>query len=400
MPAPGLFASQGAPSPAAPDSDPILPSPDDDRVGRTKVVEQPLSDADSQAAVADAETDTNTRRSIGQLLRWPLMIGVPVVVLAVALFFLLTGGKTQATDDAFVQSARTAISPSIAGRVVEIDVRENQVVRKGQVLFKLDDADYRVAVSEAEAAVASARYEAQGSQAVYGQRLADLAAAQETAAYTRREAERQKALAAAGVATQMAAAEAGHAADQAQSQIAVVRQQVVSALADIGGREGLSIEAQPKVLQAQAALMRARLNLSYTTVTAPADGVVTKVEQLQVGSRVAASQQLFWLISGQPWIEANFKEDQLKHMRVGQPATVRIDAYDHDLSAHVASFSPGTGSNFALLPPENSTGNWVKVTQRLPVRLVLDNPPAGLSGGLSAKVTVDITSARGAAKAR
>ena len=353
-----------------------------------------MSDADSQQAMADVEVDPAGRRSMGRILRWPLMIGVPLLILAVATYFLLTAGKSQSTDDAFVQSARTAISPSISGRVIEIDVKENQTVAKGQVLFKLDAADYQVAVSEAEAALAAARFQAQGLHAVYGQRLADLSAAEETAAYTRREATRQQALAAAGVATQAQAAEALHAADQAEAQIAVARQQIATALADIGGREGASLEDQPKVMQAKAALLRARLNLSYTTVTAPADGVVTKVEQLQVGSRVDPSQPLFWLVSGQPWVEANFKEDQLKHMRVGQPATVRIDAYDHELKARVASFSPGTGGSFALLPPENSTGNWVKVTQRLPVRLVLDNPPAGLSGGLSAKVTVDIRSGR------
>jgi len=104
---------------------------------------------------------------------------------------------------------------------------------------------------------------------------------------------------------------------------------------------------------------------------------------------------VFWLISGQPWIEANFKEDQLAHMRVGQPATIKVDAYDKPLKAHVASFSPGTGSSFALLPAENATGNWVKVVQRLPVRLTLDQPPpANLSAGLSAKATVDIRSGR------
>jgi membrane fusion protein (multidrug efflux system) len=358
-------------------------------------VEQRVTDADSQQAFADAENDPAARRSLSRILRWPLMIGVPLIIIVVAVFFMLNAGRSQSTDDAFVQTARTAISPSIPGRVVEIDVDENQSVKKGQLLFKLDDSDYQVAVAQAQAVVAAARFQAQALQAVYGQRRADLAAAEETAAYTAREADRQKALAAAGVATQVAAAQAQHAADQAQSQVRVAQQAVVTALADIGGREALAVEQQPKVLEAQAALMRARLDLSYTEVRAPADGVVTKVRQLQVGSRIAASQQVFWLVSGQPWIEANFKEDQLKHMRVGQKASVRLDAFDHQLKAHVASFSPGTGGSFALLPPENSTGNWVKVTQRLPVTLVFDEPPpANLGGGLSAKVTVDVTSGR------
>ena len=358
-----------------------------------------MSDAEGYEAIADAEAGAAARRrpprTLGQRLRWPLMVGVPLIVVAVVGFIVLTGGKSETTDNAYVQSSRTAISTSIDGRVIEIDVGENQAVRKGQVLFRLDPADYQVAVSEAEAALAQARFDVQGRRAVYSQRLADLAAVQETAAYAQREAARQRDLAAAGVATKAQADEARHAADQANRQIAVVKQQIATALADLGGDASAPIERQPKVLEAAARLERAKLDRSYAAVVAPADGVVTKVEQLQAGARVTASQPVFWLISGRPWVEANFKEDQLAHMRVGQPATVKVDAYDKPLKAHVASFSPGTGSSFALLPAENATGNWVKVVQRLPVRLVLDEtPPSNLSAGLSAKATVDVRSGR------
>ncbi|MBO9709546.1 MAG: HlyD family secretion protein [Caulobacter sp.] len=355
-----------------------------------------MSDAEGYQAIAEAEEEAARRRkpTLGQRLRWPLMIGGPVVVIGVVAFFVLTSGKFESTDDAYVQAARAAISPSVAGRVIEIDVTENQAVKKGQVLFRLDPADYEVAVAQAEAALAAARFETQGSRAVYDQRNADLAAAQEAVSYTEREAARQQSLAAAGVATKAQADEAAHAAEQARRQVAVVRQQIASALADIGGRANVPSDEQPKVMQAKAALDRARLDLSYATIVAPADGVVTKVEQLQVGNRVAASQTLFWLVSGQPWVEANFKEDQLAHMRVGQPATIKVDAYDRELKAHVVSFSPGTGSSFALLPPENATGNWVKVVQRLPVRLALDESAPHLSAGLSAKAKVDVRSGR------
>ena len=364
-----------------------------------------MSDAEGYQAMAELDEEAArgrgqrppARRSLGQRLRLPLMIGVPLIILCLVAFFVLTGGKFESTDDAYVQAARAAISPSVAGRVVEIDVSENQTVKKGQVLFRLDPSDFEVAVAQAEAALAAARFETQGSRAVYDQRNADLAAAQETVAYTQREAARQRDLAAAGVATRGQADSAAHDAEQARRQVAVVRQQIASALADIGGRPDVAADRQPKVMQAKAALDRAKLDLSYATIVAPADGVVTKVEQLQVGNRVAASQTLFWLVSGRPWIEANFKEDQLAHMRVGQPATIRIDAYDHDLKAHVVSFSPGTGSSFALLPPENATGNWVKVVQRLPVRLALDESAPQLSAGLSAKAKVDVRSAKDAA---
>lgn len=355
-----------------------------------------MSDAEGYQAIAEVEEEAarkRRQRTLGQKLRWPLMIGGPLLVLAIVAFFIVTGGKFETTDDAYVQAARAAISPSVAGRVIEIDVGENQAVKKGQVLFRLDPSDFQIAVAQAEAALAAARFETQGSRAVYDQRGADLALAQETVDYTEREAARQRDLAAAGVATRAQADEAAHAAEQARRQVAVVRQQIASALADIGGRVDVAPDQQPKVMQAKAALDRARLDLSYTTIVAPADGVVTKVEQLQVGNRVAASQTLFWLVSGQPWIEANFKEDQLAHMRVGQPATIKVDAYDHPLKAHVSSFSPGTGSSFALLPPENATGNWVKVVQRLPVRLALEEREPHLSAGLSARAKVDVRSA-------
>lgn len=357
-----------------------------------------MSDAEGYQALAEADqgmaANRTPEKTLGQRLRLPLMIGGPLLVLAIVAFFVLTGGKSETTDDAYVQTARAAISPSIAGRVTEISVKENQTVKKGQVLFKLDPADYQVAVSQAEAALAAARFETQGSAAVYAQRQADLSAAQATVAYTEREARRQKDLAAAGVATQAQADAAAHEAELARRQIPIVRQQIASALADIGGKTGTPEDQQPKVMQAKAELDRAKLNLSYTTIVAPADGVVAKVEQLQVGNRVSASQTLFWLISGTPWVEANFKEDQLAHMRVGQPVTIKVDAYDHDLKGHVASFSPGTGSSFALLPPENATGNWVKVVQRVPVRIALDEAAPHLSGGLSAKITVDVRNAK------
>ncbi len=156
------------------------------------------------------------------------------------------------------------------------------------------------------------------------------------------------------------------------------------------------MERQPTVMAAKAALDRATLNQSYTVVTAPVTGVVTKVEQLQPGAYVNAAQTVFWLVSGQPWVEANFKESQLGKMSIGQPVAIKVDAYPKGkLSGHVASFSPGTGQAFSALPAQNATGNWVKVTQRLPVRIEFDNPPPAMAarGGLSAQVKVDVQAA-------
>jgi membrane fusion protein (multidrug efflux system) len=333
---------------------------------------------------------------LARTLRWPLMIGGPVVILAVVLWFVLTGGRYQSTDDSYVQVARVPVSTSVAGRVVEVDVKENQPVQAGQVLFKLDPRDYQAALEQAEAALATAKSQVMTGQAGYSQQVAAIKAADETVAYSEREAVREKALADAGVVSRQQADQAQHAADQARAQAQVVRQQAAGALAALGGAPNQSPDVYATVLQAKAMVDKAKLNLSYTVITAPQAGTVTRVDQLQPGAYVNASQPLFWLVSGEPWIEANFKENQLAKMHVGQSAEIEIDAYKgQKFPAHVASFSPGTGSTFSVLPAQNATGNWVKVVQRLAVRLTFDRPPPDMAAhaGLSAKVKVDTRSA-------
>lgn len=322
--------------------------------------------------------------------RWPLMIGGPVAILAVVAYFILTGGRFEDTDDAYVQIAKAPISPSIGGRVVEIDVKENQPVKAGQVLFKLDTSDINAELDRAAASLASANVQISTLKAQAAQAQVSVATAEQTQAFAVKEAARQHALADAGVASKQQVSEADHQADLARQQVSTARQALAAAQAQLGTGGG---GAPPAVLQAQAALRTARTNLGHTVIVAPQDGVVTRVDQLQLGAYLNASQVAFWLISGQPWVEANFKEDQLAKMRVGQPAEIKIDAYGKQkLKGHVASFSPGTGSAFSALPAQNATGNWVKVVQRLPVRIAFDSPPPDMASraGLSAVVTVDV----------
>lgn len=325
-------------------------------------------------------------------LRWPLMIGGPVLILAVVAFFVLTGGKSQSTDDAYVRIAQAPISAAIAGRVTEVDVAENQTVTAGQVLFRLDPQDQVAAAQRAQAALATARLQVVSLRANYDEQKLLLGSALQTEGYAKKEADRQTALVTAGVASRQQASEARHTADLASAQVAVERQQVAAALANLGGAANAP-EAFPAVQQARAAQDASKITLSYTTVVAPSNGIVARVDQLQKGAYVNPAQTLFYLLSGAPWIEANFKEDQLRKMRVGQPATIVIDALGgKGFAGHVQSFSPGAGSAFSALPPQNATGNWVKVVQRLPVRIAFDKDPPEVAGraGLSAKVTVDI----------
>jgi membrane fusion protein (multidrug efflux system) len=326
--------------------------------------------------------------------RWPLMIGGPVLLLLVAAYFVLTGGRSQSTDDAYVQAARVPVSASIGGRVLELDVHENQIVKAGQVLFRLDTRDFQATQEQATAQLASSKLQVQSLQAAYQQQVAALKTANENVAFTQRESARQQALMQAGVASRDAYETAVHNADLAKQSVATAQQGVAQALANLGGTN-MTPENHPTVQQAAAALDRARLNVSYGTIVAPQDGVVTRVEQLQVGSYVNPAQTLFWLVAGDPWVEANFKEDQLAKMQKGQPARIHVDACPgSDFEGHVASFSPGSGEAFSPLPAQNATGNWVKVVQRLPVRIAFNKPPPDVCGaaGLSANVSVDVRS--------
>ena len=353
--------------------------------------------ARDNATATDMTTDDMTeaperpRGMVGRL-RWPLMIGGPLIILGIAGYFVLTSGGTQATDDAYVQANRVPVSASIGGRVIELDVTENQHVKAGQVLFRLDVRDFAATAEQAEAQEAAARLQVAALRANYDQQQAALKTAQTTSLYMASEAVREKALMDAGVASRQQLDAAAHNADVARQSVVTAQQQVAQALANLGGAS-MTAENHPAFLQAKAAYDRAHLNVAYGTIVAAQDGVVTRVSQLQVGSYVSSAQTLFWLVSGVPWVEANFKEDQLGKMRIGQPVKVKVDAYpSQTFDGHVASFSPGSGQAFSPLPAQNATGNWVKVVQRLPVEFAFDKPPPEGVGraGLSANVTVDV----------
>ncbi|NML91803.1 HlyD family secretion protein [Sphingobium sp. TB-6] len=341
------------------------------------------------APVVQSVDSTPGRR---QRLRKPLLLAAPVIALALGLFFYLSGGRYQDTDNGYLQSGLVPVSASVSGPVIAVAVVNNQRVKAGDVLFRIDPAPYQAAVDEAEAELANARTQVSSLRANYREGEAGLQAAQARLAYATREAARQKSLLAEGISSQNQYDQAVLAAQTARQQIQTSVQQNAGVAATLTGSINAPTERQPGVQRAQAALERARLNLGYTVVRAAQDGIVTKVNQLQVGSYVAASKPVFTLAGTKLWVEGNFKEDQLAHMRVGQRATFRVDAFpDLKLTGRLASFSPGTGNSFSLLPAENATGNWVKVVQRLPVEFSIDQLPKDvpLHAGLSVEVTVD-----------
>jgi len=340
----------------------------------------------------DVGVSARPTRPLRQRLRLPLMLAGPIVVLIAATWWYLTSGRYVSTDDAYVQSARTMVSSDISGRVVAIAVHDNDRVQTGQLLFKIDDRPFRIAVEDAAAQLAAAKLQVEALKATYRLKIADAKAAEDTLAYQEREYERQRQLAASGVAARATFDQVQNAMLSARQKVAATQSDVANTLAQLGGNPDIPVEEHPAVQRAQATLDKAQLDLSYTTVKAHEDGIVTKVEQLQVGSYVTASTPVFSLVSDRTWIEANFKETELTHMRAGQRATVEVDTYPGIVfDARVSSLSPGTGQTFSLLPPENATGNWVKVVQRLPVRLELVNPDPNhlLHAGLSVTVEID-----------
>jgi membrane fusion protein (multidrug efflux system) len=332
------------------------------------------------------------RRPLRQRLRMPLMIAGPAVVAIGALWWFVTSGRYVETDDAYIQTARTMISADIAGRVMSVEVHDNQRVTKGQVLYQLDPASYQAAVNDAKAQLGVARLQVEALKATYLQKIADNKGAQETLDYSQREYDRQKKLLGSGVSSQQQFDQASNGLEVARQRVASTQQDIANVLAQLGGNPDVPVNDHPMVQRAQAVLDGREIDLKDTVIRAPQEGTVTKVEQLQVGDYITAATPVFSLMSDRLWVEANFKETELTHMRPGQDATVEVDTYPGvEFHAKVSSLSPGTGLTFSLLPPENATGNWVKVVQRLPVRLTLEDvdPESPLHAGLSVTVSVD-----------
>jgi membrane fusion protein (multidrug efflux system) len=333
------------------------------------------------------------RRTLRQRLRLPLLLGFPIALALVGATAYLAEEPFVSTDDAFVKAAQISLNARVSGQVVEIAVANNQHVRKGQLLFRIDPEPYRIAVQQAEADLERTGLEIDTLKAKYREQLAELESAKHSAAFDEHEYERKQALIASGFTSKAALERADTDRKVARQTIASIQQQIANTVVALAGSPDIVPETHPTVRAAKARLDRARLDLSYAEVRAPDDGIVTKVDELQVGDYVTPGAAVFSLLSSREiWIEANFRETGLTYMRPGQPATIDVDTYpDVTFKAHVVSMSPGTGSDFSVLPPENATGNWVKVVQRLTVRLELDGSDTSrpLYSGISVTARVD-----------
>ncbi|WP_129791716.1 HlyD family secretion protein [Sphingosinicella sp. CPCC 101087] len=323
--------------------------------------------------------------------RWRtlLMLSVPLLLLLVGGWFWLTSGRYVSTDNAYVQQDMVSVAPEVNGVVAEVFVRENQFVRAGDLLFRIDPRPYRIALAQAEAQVAAA--EVQVNQLATRSRgtVADIEGAEANLEYTERELARYETLLGRGFTTRARYDQAVHDVQEARERLANARAEAATARSALrGGGTG----NEPAVRAARVARDQALLDLQRTEVRAPSDGYVSQTDRLQLGAAIVSGVPVVTIVRRDTtYVEANYKETDLADMFVGQPAEVELDAYPGvRLRGHVASIGAGTGSQFALIPAQNASGNWVKVTQRVPVRIAVDaDPGRPLIAGLSAEVTVD-----------
>lgn len=322
-----------------------------------------------------------------------LMLSVPALLVAGAGGWWLSGAAQESTENAYLHQARISVAPTIGGRVVSVNVHELQPVKAGDVLFQVDPQPFELAVTQAEAAVNAARIQVEQMKAALAQAEAQAALADDEAQYQQDELTRQEALSGKGVTSTSALDETRHTSRQAREKAEVAKLTADAARAALGGDPSAATDDHPAVRAALAELDRARYNLSVTSVTAPADGVIYQAASFHEGVMLAAGQPVFALVeTGDVWVDANFKETQLVDISRGQKAEIVFDATPgKTFTGTVEAIGAGTGAEFSLLPAQNATGNWVKVTQRVPVRIKLDDAAgaSSLASGLSAEVTID-----------
>jgi membrane fusion protein (multidrug efflux system) len=318
-----------------------------------------------------------------------LLASVPLLIALVGLYFWLSSGRYVSTDNAYVQQDMISVSSEVSGPIADVAVKENQQVRKGDLLYRIDPRPYRIALAQAEAQLAAARVSVNKLEAESAGTGGDIQGAAANLGFAQRAFSRQAELLDRGFTTRARYDEAQHAVQEARERLSNARSDADIKRAAL--RDGGS-SAQPAVAAALAARDKALLDLQRTEVHAPADGYVSQTDRLQIGNAAVPGLPLLSLVrSGGVWIDANFKETDLDRMAPGQAVEIRLDAYPSaKIKGHVASIGRGTGSEFSVLPAQNATGNWVKVTQRLTVRIAIDeNPGRTLLAGLSAKVKVD-----------
>ncbi|HLY05185.1 MAG TPA: HlyD family secretion protein [Rhizomicrobium sp.] len=377
----------------------------DDAPTRVRM-EQPKPDAHRQAGAApDAkESDESelegTQKTQGR--RWvrPALFALVPMALAGGVYMYATGGRYMSTDDAYVNARQVGISTDVAGIVADVDVANNKYVRARQVLYRLDPKQFQIAVDNARGNLLNIALSLQSMKADYSQLLAESAAQQSQVELDEANYRRDSALLNFGAIAKAVVDQAQFTLATDQSKLTAFRQQAAAQLVRLGGSPDKSVKALPEYQQAEAQLREAERELDHTVVRAPFSGTVTNVPSIAPGKYLAASTVAFFLVdTDHLWIDATPKETELTHVRPGQKASITVDTYPGQTwRGVVESISPAAAQQFSLLPPQNTSGNWVKVVQRVPLRVAVDprsDDSAPLRAGMSVEVRIDTGHARG-----
>ena len=345
---------------------------------------------DKQPVVQEAATtESAKKRSWKRTLMW---IGGPALVIAIGGYMYITSGRFASTDNAYVQADRVTVAPQVSGRVVEVDARENQPVKKGDVLFRLDAEPLQIAQARMQAQVESVKSLLDAARSGYHSAEADIRSSAADLKYKEQQFKRMQELRGRGLVAQQALDDAANNLAAARAKQDSNNAALSKAQNMLGGLPSTPDEQLAGYKLALAQLAQTKLDLDHATVRAPMDGTIGKTT-LQPGDFLAVGQAAMPLVANTLWVDANFKETDLTHVVVGQPATIEVDTFPgRKWQARVASISPASGSEFSLLPAQNATGNWVKIVQRIPVRLALDGAQQDgmiLRAGMSAVVEID-----------
>lgn len=354
---------------------------------------------DSRAAAATAVDTAMPSTKIDRTrLRRSLMIGGVVLILAVAAAFYLLGGRYVDADDSYVHANKLMVSTDVSGLVKSVDVRAGQHVKKGQVLFTLDPEPFQIALQNAQATLAAVAQDVNSTRAQYRAALAQVAAQQAQVTADQSTYNRYANLARQNAIAAMKVDDARAALLSARATVASLRQTAATDLVKLNGNPDMPVEQSPDYQKAKAQVAEAQRQLDHATVRAPFDGTVTEVDSLQPGTLVISALSAFTttsavgLVGDEAWIRSDMKETDLTHIHPGAPVDFTIDTYpDCSWKGHVQSISAGSDSTFSALPAENGSGNWVKVVQRIPVRIAIDHGGCErpLRAGMSAVVSVD-----------
>ncbi len=355
-----------------------------------------MADRDPEIRMADSQPTevmpADVKPTLFQRLRRiVLMFSVPSLLAGGAYYYYRSNDHFITTDNAYVRQEKLSISTEVGGRITEVAVRENQQVKPGDLLFKIDPANFKIALAQAEASIAAAQVKVVTLQTDLGNTGVDIASAREDVAFFTQEYQRQSSLMERGFTTKARLQAAEHALSDARSKLAKAdadARKAKAALATAPSSPGIN----PGVLAGEVQRDKALLDLGKTEIRAPIGGIVSQANRLHVGQMITQNlPALSIVVNDVSWVEANFKETDLAKMRIGQPVDLWFDAYPElRLKGRVASIGAGTGSEFSVLPAQNANGNWVKVTQRIPVLIAIDSKSSRpLIAGLSTHVRID-----------